>query len=77
MTSKYPPSCIPNEAGTKIIAHLTSGQSIEAEVFRDESGCHCLRVPIAQVASWSDIPTAESAIAGRRRPTTVRGVAID
>jgi len=77
MTSRYPTSCIPNDAGTKIIAHLSSGQSIEAEVFRDESGCHCLRVPIAQVSSWSHLSTAESAIAGRRRPTTVRGVAID
>jgi hypothetical protein len=77
MISKYPPSCIPNDAGTMIIAHLSNGQSIDAEVFRDESGCHCLRLPIAQVSSWSHIPTAVSAIAGRLRPTTVRGVAID
>jgi hypothetical protein len=77
MTSKYPPSCIPNDAGIIIIAHLSNGQSIEAEVFRDESGCHCLRLPIAKVSSWSHLLTAVSAIAGQRRPTTVRGAAID
>ncbi len=77
MISKYPPSCIPNDAGTKIIAHLVSGQSIEAEVFRDESGCHCLRVPITQVSSWSHLPTAVCGIAGQREATKVRGISID
>jgi hypothetical protein len=52
---KYPRSTIPNEAGMKLIVHLETGESIEAEIFRDETGCHCLHLPIEQVKSWSHI----------------------